>query len=216
MQFCTDVSKERITRALVLTSYEDQKEDIDQAIEKTVAGAVLRISNTLAPLVKDEKFINELVRLFSDAADVWRGMAQHSMKMVEALTEDDFPNMPWDILDQFTISPPPSTNTASSPGGYGALSHGEMFNLFPRIYVPEDEKVVFSGVALLSNQGLAAAAENETAELALAGKAKTIVGSAGISGKRRMSIALEGKGRLMTAAGGEEGIQHTGQGRRKS
>lgn len=231
MQFRAGVSKERITRALVLSTYDDPKEDfIDEAIKETVTGAVTRITNLLAPLVADEGFASELLGLFWDAANVWRGMAQYSIKMVEALTENDFPNLPWATLDQFTISPPPSTTTISSPGGHGASSHGEMLNLFPRIYVPEDEKVVFSGIALLPSQGIAAAAEKEATEFVLARKPKTTWGSAGATGnafsggggKRRMSSFSEGKGwfptlaALAATAGGEEGIQQRGQGGSKN
>ena len=211
-QFCADESKERITRALVLSSSDE--EDIDQAIKKTVTGAVTRITNLLAPLGADERFASELQGLFLDAADVWRGMAQYSIKMVEALTENDFPNLPWATIDQFTISPLPSTTTASSPGGHGASSHVEMLLLFPQIYVPEDEKVVFSGIALLSSQGIAAAAEKETTELAQARKSKTTWGSAGATGnalsggggKRRMSSFSERKGWFtnVAAAAGRE------------
>lgn len=230
MQFRAGVSKERITRALVLSTYDDDpEEDIDDAMKETVTGAVTRITNLLAPLVASEGFASELLSFFWDAANVWRGMAQYSIKMVEALTANDFPNLPWAILEEFTISPPPSNTTVSSPGGRGASSHGEMLNLFPRIYVPEDEKVVFSGIALLSSQGIAAAAEKETAEF-VPRKPKTTWGSAGATGnafsgsggKRRMSSFSEGKGRFPTvaalaaAAGGEEGIQQRGQGGSKN
>lgn len=202
------MSKERLTRALVLSTYDDDTdENIDDAIKATVTGATTRITNLVAPLVASEGFASELLGFFSDAADVWRGMAQYSIKMVEALTENDFPNLPWATLEEFTISPPPSNTSVSSPGGRGASSHGEMLNLFPRIYVPEDEKVVFSGIALLSSQGIAAAAEKENAEF-VPKKPKTTWGSAGATGN-----AFSGSGakrRMSSFSGGNSG------GRRRS
>lgn len=166
-------------------------------------------------------------------------MAQYSFKMIEALTLDDFPNQPWITLDEFTIPPLPSSTTTTTTatvsttptGDPGAPSFERTLNLFPRIYVPEDDRTVFSGITLLYSQGITAAAEKEFNECVQARRQRTVRSTAGAIGnaflgggggtKRRMSSFSDTKGRFPTVAavgavaGGEAGTQQRGQGGNK-
>ena len=140
-------------------------------------------------------------------------MAQYSFKLVEALTLDDLPNRPWITLDEFTVPPPlpsPTTTTTTTTVSTAPTedpevsSHKRMLNLFPRIYVPEGDKMVFSGITLLYSQGIKAAAEKEFNEWVQVRRQTTVRNTAGAVGstsrgggggtKRRMSSFSDRKG----------------------
>lgn len=192
----------------------------------------------MAPIGAGEAFKKDVEGLFADAAEAWRGMAQYSVKMVEALTEDDIPDYPWVTLDEFNIpnTPTPTNtnttnanNTTNTVAGPPPLlpAQDDMLNLFPRIYVPEDDEVVFSGITLLYSQGIAAAAEKEFNECLLARRQRSVwSGSAGGGGagnvflgggggtrrERRMSSLADGKAGFPTLALGGGGGGGGGRG----
>ena len=77
----TDARKERITRALFLSTY--APEEVDTAIKQAVDTASKDVLELLSPIGANEPFRKDLEKLFYEAAGVWRE-AQQSTKMVEA------------------------------------------------------------------------------------------------------------------------------------
>lgn len=226
-QFDTDVTKERITRALVLSTY--PAEAATAAMMKTAKISSVQIENLLSPLGANDKFAKELEKIFLDAGEIWRGTAQHSIKMIEAFTEDDIPDHPWATMDEFNIPTTNITATATTTttnsatdANQDAIQDSEMLNLFPCIYVPEDEKTVFPGIALLYSQGIASAAEQELSDCLVARRSRNswnIGGSPTTRRERRMSLLPDGKGggfptisSTAAAAGATEEVEQRGQG----
>lgn len=200
-QFRTDPEKERITRALILSTY--PADEITTAMTRTARDSSTQIRILLSPLGANEKFAKELEKIFLDAGELWKDYAQHSDKMVEALIDDDIPDISWAIMDEFTI---PATNTTTTITTAADAdkdpSQSNMLNLFPCIYVPEDESVLFPGVRLLYSQGLMSAADQEFVDCIVARRqrnSRNVTG--GFAGgyptrgrERRMSSYGEGRG----------------------
>ena len=237
-QFLADLGKERITRALILSTYPPDANTTAMTI--TAHGSSTQIKHLLTPLGASDKFAKELEKIFLDAGEIWQNNAQHSQKMIEALTEDDIPGHPWATIKEFTIptNDPTTTTTTSTTtttttttptttttdaANNNNLPHSSMLNLFPCIYVPEDERIVFSGVTLLYSQGIVSAAEQESNELLVARRpwsswnnANTFSGGPTTTRReRRMSSLPDGKGGVLTtssaaAAAGDEAIQQRG------
>lgn len=163
-----------------------------------------QVQNLLSPLGANEKFGKELDKIFLDAGEVWKDTAQHSKKMIEAFPEDDFLDHPWAIMDEFTI---PTTNTTTATTTTTTATEpnqdipdgSEMLNLFPCIYVPEDDKIVFPGIALLYSQGIVSAAKKEVARKPRsAWNGVSPAGSPTTRRERRMSSLPDGKGGFPT------------------
>ena len=152
-QLLTDVKKERITRALLLSTY--GPEEVDEAIEQAVYTTSKEVLERLHPIGGNEAFRKEVEALFRDAAVVWKEV-QHSRKAVEVRMPDEFHNNgQWPHLDEFTV--------AGIKGQPGPPKFG-MLNLFPRMFVHEDRHVVNPGCVLLPHQNTVFAAEQEFRE----------------------------------------------------
>lgn len=211
IQLLTDESKERITRALVLSTY--PAEASTDAMTKTARLSSIQVHRLLTPLGANEKFETELDKIFLEAGEIWKDTAQHSTKMIEALAEDDYPDHPWATMDEFTIptaNTTTTTTTATATDANQDLTHdSDMLNLFPCIYVPEDEKIVFSGIMLFYSQGIVSAAEQESNELLVARRPRSarnisnVLSSGGsptTRRERRMSSLPDGKGGFPTTS----------------
>ena len=199
-QFRTDPEKERITRALILST--SLAEEITTAMTETARDSSTQIRTLLDPLGATDKFAKELQKIFLDAGELWKDFAQHSDKMIEAITEDDdIPDISWAIMDEFTI---PTTNTTTNTTAADMNkdpSQSNMLNLFPCIYVPEDGSVLFSGLRLLYSQGIMSAADQEYVDCIVARRqrhSRNVAG--GFAGahptrgrERRMSSYGEGR-----------------------
>lgn len=201
VQFGADEAKERITRALILSTF--PAEASTTAMMNTARISSTQVQNLLSPLGANEKFGKELDKIFLDAGEVWKDTAQHSKKMIEAFTEDDFPDHPWATMDEFTI-PTTNTTTATTPTtatetNQDIADGSKMLNLFPCIYVPEDEQIVFPGIALLYSQGIVSAAKQEVARKPRsAWNGISPAGSPTTRRERRMSSLPDGKGGFPT------------------
>ncbi|MCJ1404993.1 hypothetical protein MMC11_008219 [Xylographa trunciseda] len=153
--------KERLTRALLLSTYEP--EDIDDAIKQAANSASENVRKILSSIGGNEEFRKEIEKLFLDAAQVWKE-AQHSTKMVEAsMKDDDFHNWNWGELEEFTSA---HAETEPQP----ALQSIHMLTLFPRVYVRDDKHIISSGFVLWDDAPIVFAAEQELRECILARK----------------------------------------------
>ena len=149
-QFETDKKKERITRALLQSTYTSQEVELfmKQAVDITSKD----IAELLNPIGANEAFRKDIEQLLHDIAGVWKE-AQQSMKMVEAsMTDDDYEEWQWAHLDEFN-STVPQLKTV--------IPKFHMLTLFPRVYVPEDGSCVFSGYVLRPTDNVVVAAEHE-------------------------------------------------------
>ena len=152
-QLLTDVGKERITRALLLSTY--RPEEVDAAIEQAVDATSKEVLELLSPIGGNEAFRKDVEALFREAAGVWKEV-QHSRKAVEVSMMDDFKDdWQWSHLDDFTVA-----EIKGQPG----LRKFDMLNLFPRMFVPEDQHIVNPGCVLWPHQNTVFAAEQELRE----------------------------------------------------
>ena len=150
-QFATDTKKERLTRALLLSTYppEVTKDHIKRAVQKATG----EVSEKLFSVGADEKFHREVEDLFYKAAELWK-YAQVSTQMVEAsLTDEDFLSWPWAQLEEF--------NSDANKEKETSWEAAETVTLFPRIYAPESDTISHPGISLLSSHPIVAAAEQE-------------------------------------------------------
>lgn len=153
-QFETSERKERITRALLLSTYTPS--DFDKAIKQVVqetADEVCKLLNLIGG--GEDSFHKEIKALFYEAANVWKE-AQFSTKMVEASTREDETDWQWETLEDFT-SPVGENQTQST------VEKVDPLNLFPCVYVPETEHIVNSGCVLWTTQYTVIAAQQEVA-----------------------------------------------------
>lgn len=203
-QFRAEVSTERITRALILSTYPPK--DTAIAMTQTAHASSTQIQHLLTPLGATDKFAKELEKIFLDAGEIWKDDAQYSKKMIEALTEDDIPGHPWEVMDEFTIPTNNASPTTTTNDANNDPLRSSMLNLFPCIYVPEDERTVFPGVTLLYGQGIVSAAEQEFNECLVARRPRSAwnntnpfpSGSTTTRRERRMSSLPDGKGGILT------------------
>ena len=152
-QLSTDVGKERITRALLLSTYGPK--EVDAAIEQTVDFTSKEVVKLLSPMGGNEHFRKDVEVLFREAAGVWK-VAQHSRKAVEVSVMDDFKNSwQWSHLEDFTVA---EIKGQEEPPKF------DMLNLFPRMFVPEDKHIVNPGCVLWPHQNTVFAAERELRE----------------------------------------------------
>jgi len=142
-QYMNNPKKERLTRALLISTFEPQK--IDGAIKRAATSASENVLKLLSSIGGNEDFRKDIERFFFDAANVWKE-AQYSTKMVEASMEDD-DEWIWGELEEFTAA--------------AAGTDPNMLTLFPRVYVTEDEHIVSSGFVLWGDQPIVLAAEQE-------------------------------------------------------
>ncbi|MCJ1247115.1 hypothetical protein MMC30_004326 [Trapelia coarctata] len=149
--YMIDARKERITRALFLSTY--APEEVDTAIKQAVDTASKDVLELLSPIGGNEPFRKDLEKLFNEAAGVWRE-AQQSTKMVQASVTDEFEDWSWAQLDEFTSA---VTGTEAQQG----FPKFDMLHLFPRICVPEDNHIVSSGYVLWPSQNVVFVAEQE-------------------------------------------------------
>lgn len=217
-QFRTDPEKERITRALILSTY--LEDEITTAMNLTAEASANEIRLLLNPLGATEKFEKELKKIFLDAGELWKNIAQHSDKMIEAFTEDEVPGVSWEIMDEFTIQNTNTTTTTTAADTDKDPSQSNVLNLFPCIYVPEDNNVLFSGVRLLHSQGIMSAADEEFLACIVARRQRNSRNTpGGFTGghptrgrERRMSSFGEGRGGILAnssaaAVAGDESTQ---------
>ena len=152
-QLLTDVRKERITRALLLSTY--RPEEVDATIEQAVDATSKEVLELLRPIGGTEDFRKDVVALFREAAGVWKEV-QRSRKAVEVSMTDDITNSwKWSHLDELNVA-----EIKGQPG----LPKFDMLNLFPRMFVPEDQHTVNPGCVLWSHQNIVFAAEQELRE----------------------------------------------------
>ena len=149
-QFETDRSKERITRALLLSTYMSKEME---TVQKVVNATSKDIAQRLDPIGANGAFCKAMEQVLHEAANVWKE-AQYSMKLVEASADDDFENWPWAQSDEFNS---PVTETKAQV----MLPNRHMLIISPRVYVPEDHSCVFPGYTLFPNQDIVLAAEHE-------------------------------------------------------
>ncbi|MCJ1377893.1 hypothetical protein MMC17_000989 [Xylographa soralifera] len=155
-QLLTDVGKERVTRALLLSTY--GPEEVNAAIEQAVDATSREVLELLSPIGGNEAFRKDVEALFREAAGVWKEV-QRSRKAVEVSMIDDFKNVwQWSHLDDFTV-----VEIKGQPGP----PKFDMLNLFPRMFIPEDQHIVNSGYVLWPHQNTAFAAEQELRECML-------------------------------------------------
>jgi len=177
--FTADAGKERITRALFLSTY--APEEVDKAIKQAVDATSKDVFELLSPIGGNEAFRKDIEKLFYEAADVWRE-AQHSMKMVEAsVTDEEFEDWPWAQLEEFT-------SAVAGTEAQHVFPKFRMVNLFPRIHVPEDDHIVNSGCILSPNQNTVFVAEQEFSRGIASKGFKGGRNGSLFSGSRRLSI----------------------------
>lgn len=152
-QFSVGAEKERITRAILISTY--PSESVKEAMQTAVERASAEIRRLLDPIGgANEEFRSEIEKIFHQAANLWRG-TQHSSKMIEvSMLEGDF-GTEWP-LDKANLDPK-ITETTSTP----TAAQFEMLALFPNIYIPEDDIYIFPGYALYSDHKIVVAAEEE-------------------------------------------------------
>ncbi|MCJ1389239.1 hypothetical protein MMC18_002095 [Xylographa bjoerkii] len=150
-QFMDNTRKERVTRALLLSTFDP--EDIKVATKQAASDASKKVLALLSWIGGNEDFRKDMEKFFLDAAELWTE-AQHSTKMVEASMKDDLQNWTWRHLEEFT-------SAAADTKAQQALQPFNMLSLFPRVYVPEDKHIVFSGFVLWGDQSIVSAAEHE-------------------------------------------------------
>jgi hypothetical protein len=184
-QSVTNVGKEPLTRALLLSTYVPS--DVDAAIKRAVHATSEEVLTLLSPIsTGDHTLRTDIEALFNEAADVWKE-AQHSNKLVEAsMTDDDFEDWPWDQLEEFTSTVTQSTVQPVSQK-YDAL------NLFPRVFIPADNRIVHHGLVLWPDQNIVVAAEQEFRQC-MAARPFKLGRNGSVSGRpRRLSILNDGK-----------------------
>ena len=185
-QFMTEVGKESITRALLLSTYEP--EEVDAAVQQIVDITSKDVFGLLSPLGGNEAFYKDVQVLFREAAAVWKE-AQHSRKVVDARITDDFDDWKWSHLEEFAVA---EIKAQAVPQRF------DMLNLFPRISVPEDNHVVNHGFVLWPDQNIVVAAEQELRECMAARRSKGgIVSGGSMRRERRPSARLDGRSGVM-------------------
>ena len=151
-QSMTNAGKEPIMRALLLSAY--ASEEVDAAIARAVQSTSREIISLLSPFLSSsvEAFYADLEALLYETAEVWKE-AQHSEKMVEAsmIEENDWP---WEDLDEFD-------SAVAAPQAQPGPQKFNMLNLFPRVFVTEDNHIVYPGVVLWPDQNTVHAADQE-------------------------------------------------------
>ena len=184
-QSINNAEKERFTRALLPSTYDPH--DVDAAIKRAVHVTSEEVVALLSPIsTGDPTLRTDIEALFNEAADVWKE-AQHSKKLVEAsMTEEDFEDWPWDHLEEFTSAVAQSTVQPVS-------RKFNVLNLFPRVFFPADNGIVYSGLVLWPDQRVVVVAEQELREC-MAPRNFKLGGNGSISGRtRRMSVLNDGK-----------------------
>jgi hypothetical protein len=185
-QFRADMRKEEnFTRALLLSMYppEQVKAAIDRAVRTTLEDVLKHLGLFLNG--GGETFSAELEALLRQVADIWMEM-QRSKKIVEVNVEDgDYTDWPWESLKEFG-----EPIAATGPQKFDKL------NLFPRIYVPEIDKIVYHGFVLWADQDSVLAADRELKESIARRRARsgnTIGGSVmgGSQRARRQSTIID-------------------------
>lgn len=146
----TNVKTELITRALLLSTYEQA--EVDAAVKDVATNASHDLQKLLSPIGGNDSFRKEIEKLFYEAADVWKEV-RHSKTVFEA-SMDDEPHWQWLHLEEFTIP-----DIKAQPGA----RQFEKLTLFPRVFIPETNEVVYPGYVLLPNQNTVFAAEEELA-----------------------------------------------------
>lgn len=220
-QHRTDPEKERITRALILSTYpEDQTIAAMNLTARVSANEIRRLLDLLGAT---DKFAKELEKIFLDAGELWKKFAQYSDKMVEALADEaDVPDVSWAIMDEFTITNNNTTTTTTTTAADTDEdpSQSKGLYLFPCIFVPEDNNVLFPGVRVLRSQGIMSAAYKETLACSVARRPRNLRNiTGGFAGgnptrgrERRRSFIVEGIGGILAnssaaAATGDEATQ---------
>ncbi|KAI9865233.1 MAG: hypothetical protein M1824_003384 [Vezdaea acicularis] len=162
-QFSEDSKMELLTRALLLSTYDS--EDVDAATKEAVFTASEDTFQLLSPIGGDQTFRLEVEKLFQEAADVWK-LAQRSRKMVEVFTLQQYPNWTWEHLQDF--------GGAVAETNVQVLIHEfEMLNLFPAIFIPEENRGIYPGSVLWHDQKTVLEADRELRECITARKSKS-------------------------------------------
>jgi hypothetical protein len=183
-QFRVDMRQEKLMRALLLSirTEEQVKEAINRAVRTTLEDIVKHLGYFLNG--DDHAFSTALEALLRRAADMWTEI-QHSKKAVEANVDDgDFPEWQWDSLAEF-----------GKPIGPEKLDMLKL-NLFPRIYVPDDNIVVNPGCVLWADQEIVLTANQELKESTPRRRARggNAADGSGSHRARRQSTVLDGRG----------------------
>ena len=144
----TNVKTEVITRALLLSTYEQA--EVDAAVKSVAANASHDLQKLLSPFGGNDAFRKEIEKLFCEAAAVWKEV-RHSKTVFEASMDDEL-HWRWLHLEEFTI---PDIKAQPGPRQF------EKLTLFPRVFVPETNEIVYPGYVLLANQNTVFAAEEE-------------------------------------------------------
>lgn len=184
-QLMVNVEKETIMRAMLLSTYAPG--DVDTAIKRAVQATFEEVFSLVNPISSGDGTLRmDIETLFHEAVDVWKE-AQHNKKMVEAsMTDEDFDDWPWDHLDEFT-------SAVAQVKAQPVSQKFDMLNLFPRIFIPEDNHIVYSGVVLWPNQNTVIAAEQELREYAAAKRSKCGRNGNVSGASRRSSIVNDGR-----------------------
>ena len=178
-QFETDTRKERITRALLQSTYTSQ--EMELFIKEAVDDTSKDIAELLKPIGANEAFRKDMEQLLCDITDLWKE-AQQSMKMVEAsMTDDDLEAWPWAQIVEFNSTVPQSKMQTVIP-------KFNMLTLFPRVFVPEDGSCVFSGYVLLPAENVVVAAEQEYYKWVASKKFKNGRAGGSLGVPRRLSV----------------------------
>ncbi|KAI9808034.1 MAG: hypothetical protein M1827_007540 [Pycnora praestabilis] len=188
-----DMQKEYIIRALLLSMY--TPEEVNASMKRTVDATCNEVLGLLKHFTsgEEQRFRMDLEALLYEAADVWKE-AQYSRKMVKAIIVDEqedehSDSCPWFHLEEFGST---AVLTEAQPGS----QKFEMLNLFPRVFVPEDNHVVYCGVVLWPDQDIVVSAEQEFKNCVRRNKSVRSASGATIGGsvrrERRLSIAIDG------------------------
>jgi len=117
-------------------------ENINKVIKRAVQAASEEILNFFKPISSgDETFRANIKTLFYKAVNVWKE-AQYNKKIIKAsITNEDFENWPWNYLKEFT-------STVIEIKAQSISQRFEILNLFPRIYIPENDYIVYVSIVL--------------------------------------------------------------------
>ena len=180
--------RENITRAMFLSAYSPS--NVEEWISRIIQTTSEEVLSLLSPISRGKESLHtEVMTLFCEAVDVWK-VAQHSKKLVEAsMTDEDFDDWPWSYLEEFTSA---VVQTKEQP----VPQHVDMLSLFPRIFIPEDDCIVHSGVILWPNQNTLIAAEQEVREKSAIRRLRSGRQGSVSSGTRRSSILNDGRAGL--------------------
>ncbi|KAI9768391.1 MAG: hypothetical protein M1839_004128 [Geoglossum umbratile] len=153
-QLCVDNQRENMVRSLILTS--SPREEIARAGRRAADFTGKEGQRLLGHMLEDpEKFRNDLQPVLQDLANLW-DEAIWSRKFILASIEGDSV-WEWGDMPEFDDEYP----VADMLFPTAELPKFNTLNLFPRVFVPETEEVIDSGILVWAEQNSVRASEAE-------------------------------------------------------